>query len=125
MQNEHVEARVLRDAADASLQGAAGRLRDILRTLAGRLKPFPAFMNMTSIQAVEIQPQGLQASSRGCVVVCPDGELYELSLRLLPGPSEISDVDQVEEFEPLDLRPEEYIPYAYAAINALSGRLEP
>jgi hypothetical protein len=80
-------------------------------------------MNMTSIQAIEIEPQGLRASDRGCVVVCPDGELYELNLQLIPGPLGVSDVDQVEEYQALDPSPGEYILYACAAIEALAGRL--
>lgn len=112
----------MKAVAEGALARTAGQLRDILKELAGRLRPFPAFLNMTSIQAVEVELEGIQASGRGCVVVCPDGELYELNLQTIPGPPGISDVDQVEEFVPLELAPEEYIPYAYAAIVALTDR---
>ncbi len=125
MEEERLEPWALKAVADAALERAASQLRDILRALAGRLQPFPAFMNMASIQAIEVEPQGLRASDRGCVVVCPDGELYELSLQLIPGPPEVSDIDQVEEYKALELPPEEYIPYAYAAFKALMDRLEP
>ena len=123
-QGRSLEPWALKALGDATLERTASQLRDILKALAERVRPFPAFMNMSSIQAVEVEPQGLQARDRGCVVVCPDGELYELSLRLVPGPLEVSDVDQVEEYEALELPPEEYIPYAYAAIKALTDRLE-
>ena len=124
MEEKHLEPRGAKAVADTVLENAASELRNILKVLAGKLHPFPPFMNMVSIQAVEVEPSGVQSSDRGCVVVCPDGELYELSLRLIQGPPSISDVDQVEEFEPLNLQPEEYIPYACAAIVALARRFE-
>ena len=123
MEEGRLEPWALKALADASLERAASQLHDVLKALAVRLKPFPAFMNMASIQAVEVEPQVLQAPDRGCVVVCPDGELYRLSLVLIPGPLGLSDADQVEEFEALGLPTEEYIPYAYAAIVELAGRL--
>ena len=122
--NEPTDPRALRAGADAALERTASQLRDILKALAGQLQPFPAFMNMASIQAVEVEPEGLQAPDRGCVVVCPDGQLYELSLGLMQGNPEVSDVDQVEEYQPLDLPPQEYILYASAAITALTKRME-
>ena len=121
--NEPAEPRTLRAAADAALERTASQLRDILKSLAGQLQPFPAFMNMDSIQAVEVEPESLQVSDRGCVVVCPDGELYELSLRVIPGPTGVVEADQVEEYRPLDLPPDQYIRYACAAIVALAERL--
>ena len=124
MEERRLEAWALKALADASLERTASQLRDVLKELAGRLQPFPAFMNMATIQAVEVGPEGLQAPDRGCVVVCPDGELYRLSLLLIPGPLGLSDVDQVEEFEALELPTEEYVPYAYAAIVELARRLD-
>ena len=121
--NEPAEPRALRGAADAALERTASQLRDILKSLAGQLQPFPAFMNMASIQAVEVEPESLQVSDGGCVVVCPDGELYELSLRVIPGPTGVAEADQVEEYRPLDLPPDQYIHYACAAIVALAERL--
>ena len=121
MEHSQLEPWALEAVADAALERTAAQLRDVLRELAGRLQPFPAFMNMTSIQAVEVEPQGLLAPGKGCVVVCPDGELYELNLEFIPGPLGLTDIDQVEEFSALDLPPPEYIPYAYAAIKALAG----
>ena len=124
MQEQDLEPWALKAVADQTLERTASQLRNILKTLAERLRPFPAFMDMASIQALEIEIQGLQARDRGCVVVCPDGELYELNLQLIPGPPGLLDADQIEELTPLDLPPEEYIPYAYAAIRALAERVE-
>ena len=124
MEEEGRGPREEKDATEAALKEAARQLHDILKRLAARLTPFPAFMGMTSIQAVELEPQGPQTPDRGCVVVCPDGELYELMLGLIPGPTGLAEADPVEEFRALDLPPGEYIPYACAAITALTKRLE-
>ncbi len=124
MGQDQLEAWAHKAVADAALERTASQLRGILKELAGRLDPFPDFMNISSIQAVEVEPDGLQSRDRGCVVVCPDGELYELSLQVIPGPLGVSDADQVEEFQPLDIPPQEYIPYAYAAIVALAERMD-
>ena len=120
MEGKHVEQRAKAD----SWPDSAAQLRDLLKELAGQLQPYPAFMNTTSIQAIEVVPQGLGAPDRGCVVVCPDGQLYDLNLYAIPGPPGVSDVDQVEELAPLDVPPEEYILYADAAVQALKARLE-
>ncbi len=124
MDEKRLEPWALRAVVEAALERAASQLREVLGELAERLQPFPTFADATSIQAVEVEPCGLRSSDRGCVVVCPDGELYELDLHLIPGPLGLSDVDQVEEFRRLDLPPEQYIPYAHAAILALASRLE-
>ncbi len=118
-----LEPWALKAVADESLERAASQLRDIVKELVDRLHPFPAFVGMTSIQAVEVEPRGLQATNKGCIVVCPDGELYELNLQTIPGPLGVSDVDHVDEYRPLELPLEEYIPYAYAAIRALTEKL--
>ena len=113
-----------RPESDAAPDRTASQLREVVKSLAGKLRPFPPFIDMTSIQAIEVEVKGLQSPDRGCVVVCPDGEFYQLSLRLIPGPLGVSEADQVEELEPLRLPAEEYIPYARAAIEVLRGRLE-
>ena len=125
MEEQHLEPWALKALADASLERAAAQLRGVLATLADQLRPFPAFEGLATLQAMEIEPRGLRDPGRGCVVVCPDGGLYELTLSLMPGAPEVSDVDQVEELHPLELPPEEYILYAHAAIAALAARLEP
>lgn len=108
-----------RTAADALLEEAAGRLRLVLAALATRLRPFPAFLNMVSVQALELDPPSLIEAGRGCVVVLPDGEICELDLRAMPGIEGITETDQAEEFRKLDLPAHEYVVYAAAAIHAL------
>ena len=63
----------LKAVADTALERASGQLRDLLKDLAARLDPFPAFEGMQTIQAVEIEPKGFRAPDKGCVVVCEDG----------------------------------------------------
>jgi hypothetical protein len=113
----------LRAAADAILEEAAGQLRQVLVELASRLRPFPAFLNMVSIQAVEVEPPLKPTADRGCVVVCPDGEICQLDLMGIPGVAGVTDVEQVEEFQELDLPAEEYVIYAMEAIRALTEEL--
>ena len=123
MESEALQPWALQAVADAALGRAADELRVILRELASRLRPFPAFIDGSSIQALEVEPQAFQAKARGCVVVCSDGELYELTLHAIPGPLGVAEADQVGEVEALELPPAEYVPYAYAAILALTDRL--
>ena len=113
----------LREVTDAALEEAAARLREVLAELASRLRPFPAFLKMTSLQAVELDPPLRPTADRGCVVVLPDGEICQLDLSVMPGIQGIMDIDQVEEFRELELPSEEYIVYAVTAIRVLSEEL--
>lgn len=110
--------------ADAAVDKAAGELRKLLAELAGRIDPFPNFTGSESIKAIEVEPSGIEAKELGCVVVCSDGELYELNLTSIQGPLGLSYVDQVEELLPLDLPPVVYVPYAHAAVKLLADRLD-
>ena len=123
MQGKKQEPWGLKAVADAALERTASQLQDILKELAARLDQFPSFLNMVSIQAIEVEPQRLRSTENGCVVVCQDGELYELTLEVIQGPPGVSDTDQVEAFQPLEMPPEQYIPYAHAAIEALLAEL--
>jgi len=57
-----------------------------LQELAGSLVPFPNFIDVSSIEAVEVESQGASNPENGRIVVCPDGELRELVLRMILGP---------------------------------------
>jgi hypothetical protein len=109
-----------RAAADALVERVSSELRKLLQELAAALDPFPSFMGVGSLQAVEVRPDGVASADRGCIVVCPDGELRELVLRMVPGPIDIGGVEQIEEFEELSLPPGEYVAYACAAITTLA-----
>ena len=121
---QQLEPWALKAVADTALERASGQLRDLLKDLAARLDPFPAFEGMQTIQAVEVEPKGFRAPDKGCVVVCEDGEFYDLNLQLIAGPTPDMPMDQVDNFKPLDLPPHEYVLYAYAAIEALTRELE-
>ena len=106
----------------------AERLRATVAGLASQLRPFPPFLGMNTIQAIELElpaGSGLQPPPElGCVVVLPDGEISELDLMNIPGPDGPSDVDQVEEFTQLDLPSEQYIAYATVAVRLLRAENE-
>ena len=106
---------------DDILVETIGRLEAALGELCGGLVPFPAFMGMATIQAVELEPALNPKTDRGCVVVTPDGMIAELDVTAIPGVVGVLEVDQAEEFKPLeDLSPEEYVIYLVAAVRALS-----
>lgn len=108
---------------EAVLRDAAARLRELLAELAHNLRPFPAFLNMASVQAVELEPPFTPTADHGCVVVLPEGEICEMDLLVMPGIQGIMDIDQVERFTELELPDEEYIVYASTAIRLLSQEL--
>ena len=108
---------------EAVLRDAAARLRELLAELAHNLRPFPAFLNMASVQAVELESHFAPTADHGCVVVLPEGEICEMDLSVMPGIQGIMDIDQVERFTELELPDEEYIVYASTAIRLLSQEL--
>ncbi len=108
---------------EAVLRDAAARLRELLAELAHNLRPFPAFLNMASVQAVELEPPFAPIVDHGCVVVLPEGEICEMDLSVMPGIQGIMDIDQVERFTELELPDEEYIVYAATAIRLLRQEL--
>ena len=94
-------------------------LRQEIRRLAQALVPFPEFLGLSTVQAVELEPIADVSSDLGCVVVCPDGGLRELILRLIPGPIDFGGVEQNEEMKELELDDADYIRYARAAVVEL------
>ena len=84
-----------------------------------QLQPFPAFMGMTSLQAIELEPPPETRGEWGCVVVLPDGEICELELEVIPGPVGPTDVDQVDRYRTLELSAGDYIHFAAAALRAM------
>jgi hypothetical protein len=118
------DSRVMNKGAD-DWSVLSASLREKLKTVARRLTPFPSFLSMVWLQAVEVElPLQTAPVSNGCIVVCPDGELYELILRLIPGPDIVGDPEPNDELLPLDLPPEDYHAYAQAAIDVLSKILD-
>ena len=104
--------------AEETLGKAAANLHNILVELAAEVDPFPFFLGSNQIQAVEAEPGGTQAAERGCIVVCPDGELYEFTMKIQP--AGFFEFDREDSVQQAEMAPEEYIPYAYHAIQELS-----
>ncbi|MBM3942662.1 MAG: hypothetical protein FJ316_07030 [SAR202 cluster bacterium] len=93
-----------------------------LQELAGQLTPFPAFMGMKTLQALELAPP-VPMPDLGCVVVTPEGIICRLNLKMLTSAEEVSPGNYREELEELELPPGEYAIYAAAAIALLEGEL--
>jgi hypothetical protein len=112
------------EGAQVALAEAAQRLETTLVDLAGRIRPFPSFLGMTSVQAVEVEPLMSSARDLGCIVVDPEGQLWRFDVTAISGIAGIAEADQVEEFQPPDLAPLEYIVYASAAVEILAAELK-
>lgn len=106
-----------------TLEIAAAQLREAVVELAGKLRPFPAFMDMNSLQAIELEPPPESRNEWGCVVVLHDGEICELELEVIPGPVGPTDVDQVEKYRPLEMSASDYIHFAAAALRMMGREL--
>ena len=66
------------------LEETAASLHGVVVELAGRLQPFPSFMGMITLQAIELEPPPESRNDWGCVVVLPDGEICEMELGVIP-----------------------------------------
>ena len=106
------------------LENTAAHLHEVVAELARLLQPFPAFMGMTSLQAIELEPPQDSVSEWGCVVVLADGEICELELEVIPGPVGPTDVDQVDRYKPLELSAGDYIHFAAGALRMMGRELE-
>lgn len=112
------------DQANASLEEAASRLKELLQDAAGKLNPFPTFYGSLTVRAIEAEPPRSQSNDIGCVVVCPDGELYELEVNFNPSPLGFSsNMEREEKLTKLDLPPLTYISYAHSALAEVSKLL--
>ncbi len=104
--------------ADLTLERTVTQLRRLLRDAAAELRPFPPFPGAFFTNAIEVEPEASASPDRGCVVVCEDGELYELQMEVdfskdLQDPVSVRD----ETLKPLDdLHPRDYVVYAYNAL---------
>ncbi|MEK7874494.1 MAG: hypothetical protein AAB502_11640, partial [Chloroflexota bacterium] len=99
---------------------AAEELRRLLREAVAELEPFPYFLGSFDIKALEAEPPSGAGPDRGCVVVCPDGELYEYQISVVDAGSGGGGLDRLEKLEKLELPLKEYIAYALAAMEAVA-----
>ena len=110
--------------ADLILDRAAEQLRAIVKSLAEQLDPFPPFPGAFFTYGIEVEPEAAARVDRGCVVVAPDGEFYELEIGVdLEGLDPGGYADPVamrkEELRKLTLHPRDYVVYAHNAITAM------
>lgn len=108
--------------ADAALDRLAQRLRRLLQEAAGELDPFPPFPGAFFTYGIEVEAPGVDSPQRGCVVLAPDGELYELVMGQDVTALALDQTDPVamreEKLEKLeDLHPRDYVVYAYNALT--------
>lgn len=113
------------DAQDTqvALADTAVQIEYLVVRLCQQLDPFPAFLGMATIQAMELDPIPPPNPSLGCVVLTPDGAIAELDVTAIPGIVGVLEVDQVEQFTPLDLTASEYLIYLTEAIRVLAAEL--
>ena len=111
--------------ADLLLERTGLQLRQLLQEAAGMLQPFPPFPGAFFTNAIEVEAKAAESSGRDCVVVCEDGELYELKMSI-DFSEEASDpvsardetLNKLEELHPRD-----YVVLAYEALSRLTEQL--
>ena len=108
----------LRSETDSVLEGCARNLELVSEKVANSLSVFPGFLNMETVQAIEIEPY-MDGPDRGCVVVCPDGHLYEFVLEILSGPESVGGYQHSDNLKELDLSNIEKIVYLERGIELM------
>ncbi len=107
--------------ADAALERVVRRLRELLGEACARLDPFPPFPGAFFSYGIEIEAPGAQHPDLGCVVLAPDGLLYELRMGQELPVLDLEMADPValrkEELKPLELHPRDHVIYAYTALT--------
>lgn len=114
--------------ADIVLNRAAEQLRTILVDLVARLDPFPPFPGAFFSYGIEVEPEAAARVDRGCVILAPDAEFYELEIGVdMEGLDPSGYADPVamrsEERKKLDLHPREYVVFAHNAIGIVAELL--
>jgi hypothetical protein len=122
------EILLFKTQADAILERAAMQLEVVLKDACARLQPFPSFPNAFFTNAIECEPVGDGDPERGCVVVCEDGELYELEIGIDHDAIELTGswdpvTARKEERKKLEFSPRDYINYAYNGLLAVTEEL--
>ncbi len=111
--------------ADLLLERAALQLRGLLHEAATQLRPFPPFPGAFFTNAIEVEAPAAQSAERGCVVVCEDGELYELKMSIsfseeLADPVSARD-ETLKKLD--DLHPRDYLVLGYEALSRVTEHL--
>ncbi|MCX6022081.1 MAG: hypothetical protein NTZ05_10210 [Chloroflexi bacterium] len=111
-----------RAIADHAIEQLAADLRTSLKAAARELRPFPLFPESTT-QAIEAEPGAAAKAEYGCVVVLPDGELYEFTMAMNFSPDMPGDISKAEDTREMRFAPQDYIPYAYTALREITRQL--
>jgi hypothetical protein len=116
---------VRKQQGDLALERAALQLRQLLQEAASQLRPFPPFPGAFFTNAIEVEAEAAESAERGCVVVCEDGELYELKMNISVS-EEVTDPvsardEKLTKLE--DLHPRDYIVLAYEALTRITEHL--
>ena len=111
--------------ADLIVERAALQLRQLLQEAAVQLRPFPPFPGAFFTNAIEVEAPAAEMPERGCVVVCEDGELYELKMTIdfsddAQDPVSARD-EKLTKLE--DLHPRDYLVLAFEALTRVSEAL--
>jgi len=122
MAESGTDALTRRAKADILIESIASQIGDMLHEAARELDTFPFFLGSILIRAIEAEPGGPGKADRGCVIVCPDGELYEYICTITVGGLSPEPM-RTEETKKLDLPPQDYIPYAYNALREITKLL--
>jgi hypothetical protein len=110
--------------ADLLLERTALQLRALLHEAAAELRPFPPFPGAFFTNAIEVEAEAADSPERGCVVVCEDGELYELKMKIDFSEDAADPVAaRDEELTKLELHPRDYIVLAYEALTRIVEHL--
>lgn len=114
--------------ADNALERAAMQLQQLLQEACAELDPFPPFPNALFTNAVECDPGPSARNDLGCVVVCEDGELYELEFGIDHDSIELTGswdpvTARKETKKKLELHPRDYLIYAYNGLLAVTEEL--
>jgi hypothetical protein len=114
--------------ADVIVERTAQQLRQLLQEACAQVVPFPAFPNALFTDAIECEAGPAADPERGCVVVCEDGELYELEFGIDHDSIELTGswdpvTARKETKKKLELHPRDYIVYAYNGLVAVTEYL--
>ena len=80
---------------------------------------------MPKTDAIEVEAQAGESLERGCIVVCEDGELYELKMSIAFDDDAADPVQARDETltKLEDLHPRDYIALAYEALTRVTEQL--
>src|SRR3972149_2837251 len=78
MSSAEVDPLARKAHADLIVERAAEQMRKLLHEAVSQLDPFPPFPGAFFTFAIEVEPGAAASPEKGCLVLGPDGELYEL-----------------------------------------------